>query len=237
MDFFVWVHNSPDIRIRCDREWSGAVLGEKKFRYTIIAAIAAIVLIGCISRFFLNRSVPEHEPGSDTGIQEHAQEQTDTTTDDTVSTDTAEVKEITVGEETFLAVVQETLNGQIEVSDLSAQIGDNCDVTWKGSVSKAAVTELLKTQTDSISSAYEAVLQMLPDSLPLTLDVQIQADNGAAVIVPKGLVISSMEIPDSMIGEELFAAMQQTLNRELSKQIGQIQSVSSKNGEMLLRGT
>ena len=86
------MHNSSDIRIRCDREWSGAVLGEKKFRYTIIAAIAAIVLIGCISRFFMNRSVPEHEPGSDTGIQEHAQEQTDTT-DDTVSTDTAEVKE------------------------------------------------------------------------------------------------------------------------------------------------
>lgn len=201
--------------------------GKKKFFYTLIAAIGAAVLIAGASRLFLNQEIPEHTPGNSAETQEHNDEQ---------PTEIDGTKEITVGEETLLSVVQQTLDGNLTVSDLSIEIQDNAVISMSGSVNKSDIATLLQTQDDSISSAYGVVLGILPDSLPLVFQVQLQANNQTITVTPKSITISSMEIPDS-ITQNIFTTIEQNLNRELSKQFSQVQSVSSKDNSLVISGT
>lgn len=203
--------------------------GEKKFRITVIAAVCAAALVAGTSRIFLNQTIPEHTPGNINA--EYNTEQTK------VSEIKGERKEVVIGEETILTAVQESIEGKLKVSDLAVTIKDNAVVTLTGTVSKADVGALLHTQNDSISSAYEAVLGLLPDSLPLEIRVQIQTINGTASVIPRSLKISSMEIPTAVVGDELFTAMSDRLNEQLHSQLSQVESISSKDGGLTVIGT
>ncbi len=211
-------------------------MGEKKTRFILLGCIVTgILIVGIGSVLLGGQDVPQHTPGgSDTELQEHAAEEQQTAEEN--ATEASETTEIVVGEEAFLAVVQETMDGLLTVSDLSAQIGENCVVTMTGSVDKAEVAALLEAQSDSISSAYQAVLQLLPDSLPLTLEIYLQTNDHTVEIVPRSLKVSSMEIPDSVVDGDMFETLQQNLNRELKKQVQQIEAITSENGELRVRG-
>lgn len=211
------------------REWSGADLsGAKKFRITLIVAVCAAIGVAAFSRLYVGKTLPEHDPGT-TELQEHAIEEPETDS-------SSQKAELVLGEEVFLSAVEEALGGQLEVSDLSAEIGDEEVVMLSGAVSKADAAALLKEQDDSISSAYLSVLDLLPDSLPLQLEIGLCADGGAIEVSPKGLKVSELEIPDTVIGTEVFDQLEKCINRNLSGKLSRIESVSSADGKLTVTG-
>ncbi|MDO5784556.1 MAG: hypothetical protein Q4P20_05785 [Eubacteriales bacterium] len=201
--------------------------GGKRFVITLVAGLCVAGIIAGISRLHLQASLPEHTPGNVT-VQEHAEEPEPTAE--------AEVKEVQIGEEVFLSAVTETLDGQLDTTELAAEIGENTNVTLTGAVSKEDVTKLLESQADGISSAYQAVLELLPEDLPLTLEIGLQTSDGTVQVIPKSFQVASMEIPETFIEENLFDRLEQNINREISKQVSQVQSITSKDGGLLLTG-
>lgn len=210
------------------REWSGADLsGVKKFRITLIVAICAAIGVAAFSRLYVGRTLPEHDPGT-AELQEHAAEETEG--------DSGEQTEFVLGEEVFLSAVEEALGGQLEVSDLSAEIGENGVVLLSGSVNKSDAAALLKEQDDSISSAYLSVLDLLPDSLPLQLELTLCADGGAVAVVPKSLKVATMEIPDTVVGADAFNQLETSINRSLAGKLSRVESISSADGKLTVTG-
>lgn len=209
------------------REWGGAALtGTKKFRMALILGVCAAIGIAVFSKLYAGRTLPEHDPGT-AEMEEHAAEQ--------VEPD-AETTEFVIGEEVLLTAIEEALDGKLNVSGLSVEIQDNAVVALSGTVSKNDAAALLETQDDSISSAYIAILDLLPDSLPLELEARLYADSGAAAVSLKSLKVSSMEIPDTVIGEDQLALLGENLNRSLSGTFQKIESISSADGKLTVTG-
>lgn len=201
--------------------------GGKRFGITLIAGICVAGLVAGVSRLQLQASLPEHTPGNVT-VQEHEEEPEPVAE--------AEVKEVQIGEEVFLSAVTETLGGQLDTTALAAEIGEDANVTLTGTVSKQTVTKLLESQAGGISSAYQAVLGLLPEELPLTLEIGLQTSNGTVQVIPRSFQVATMEIPETFIEENMFDTLEQNINREISKQVSQVQSITSKDGGLLLTG-
>lgn len=201
--------------------------GGKRFAITLVAGLCMAGIVAVISHWNLQESLPEHTPGNIT-VQEHAEEPEPTAE--------PEVKEVQIGEAVFLSAVTETLEGQLDTTELAAEIGEDTNVTLTGTVSKEAVTKLLESQADGISSAYQAVLGLLPEELPLTLEIRLQTADGTVQVIPQSFKIASMEIPETFIEENLFDTLEHNINREISKQVDQVQSIISKDGGLMLTG-
>ena len=201
--------------------------GGKRFVITLGIGLCAAGMIAGISRWNLQKSLPEHTPGNVT-VQEHA--------DEPELAAKEEVKEIRIGEEIFLTAVAETLDGQLDIAAMAAEIDPDTNVILTGTVHKQDVVGLLESQADGISSAYQAVAALLPEELPLTLELGLQTENGAVTVVPKRFQVASMEIPETFIEENLFDRLEQNINREISKQVSQVQSIVSEDGGLVLSG-
>lgn len=201
--------------------------GGKRFVITLVAGFCATGVVAVIGRLNAQSSLPEHTPGNVT-VQEHAEEPEPTAE--------ATEKEVLIGEDVFLSALTEMLDGQLDTEELTAEIGEDNDVTLTGTVSKEAVTGLLESQADGISSAYQAILTLLPEKLPLTLEIGLQAEDGTVKIIPRCFQVAEMEIPETFIEENLFDRLEQNINREISKQVSQIQSIRSADGGLLLTG-
>lgn len=210
------------------REWGGADLsGAKKFGVILIVATCATIGVAIFSRLYAGRTLPEHDPGL-TDIQEHAVEKSET--------GNGEIVELVLGEEVFLSAVEEMLQGQLGISGLSAQIQENAVVVLSGTVNKSEAAAQLEKQTDSISSAYLSVLDLLPDSLPLQLELGMRANNGAIEVSLKSLKVSSMEIPESVIGTDALDLLENHINRHVSGKFSEIESVTSVDGTLTVTG-
>lgn len=202
--------------------------GNKRGKLVLILAV--LVAVAAVSRIYWTSSLPEHAPGG-LQLQEH-------TTETTSEESNAETKEVVIGEDMILSMLQETLDNQISISDLSAEIDDGAGICVTGNVNKSDIAKLLETQDDSIAQAYQAVLDMFPDSLPMQLKIRVQtSDTKTAELIPGGLSIGSMEIPDSMLEENFYDEIESSFNRELQKQITAVDAVAAKDGNIVITGT
>lgn len=217
-------------------EWC-ILIGGKKFRTVLIVAVCAAAAVAGI-RLYLNSTLPEHTP-SNMETQEHTQQPEDVTQPEPQkdSVGSGEVKEIRVGEEIFLAAIQETLDGQMVVSNLSAEISEEQGIMISGLVSKEEVANVLASQADSISSAYQTILGLLPDELPLTLQLSVRANETGITVAPQSFQVATMEIPGAFIGEDMFQTIEQNVNREISKQVSKINSIATEDGGLRITGT
>ncbi|MCD8356650.1 MAG: hypothetical protein LUE11_08775 [Clostridia bacterium] len=205
------------------------MLGNKRGKLVLILAV--LVAVAAVSRIYWTSSLPEHAPGG-LQLQEHT---TETTTSEESG---AETKEIVIGEDVILSILQETLDNQISISDLSAEIDDGAGVSVTGNVNKSDIAKLLETQDGSIAQSYKAVLDMFPDSLPLELKIWVKiSESKTAELMPGGLSIGSMEIPDSMLEENFYDKIESSFNRELQKQITSVDTVAAKDGNIVITGT
>lgn len=202
--------------------------GGKRFGLTVVIGVCAAVAITAFSHWHTGNNAETHTPGE---ILEHSVSE-----DQTSDTTPSESKEIVLQEDMLLSAIQEACADQLTVEELSVTIGDNSVISISGSVKKSDLASLLKTQSDSISSAYLTILDLLPETLPLTFDITLQMQDGAVKIVPNTVQIASMEMPDSLTAE-LFEVLEKTINRELLKQFNKIDSISSDNGTLIISGT
>lgn len=204
--------------------------GKKRGKLVFILAALAAVAVAAVSRIYWTSSLPEHEPGS-AQMREHANE-----TDEKQS----EPKEIVISEDMILSVLQEELNNQIAVSDLSVELDDSNGIALcvTGIISKSDIAALLEKQSDSISASYKAILSIFPKELPLECKLQLAASgSGTVQITPQGLTIASMEISDSMLPDGFYDTLESSLNRELQKQISCVDTITIQDGNLIISGT
>lgn len=202
--------------------------GMPKRRWIILAAIVILVAVTFAGRKIWTASLPEHEPGLQ--LQEH--------TEEPAAEPEQESREMVIGEDLVSAIVQETLGDELPVSDLTVEITEAGEICVTGNMQKADIAKLLEAQDSSMSEAYQAVLQMFPDTLPAELKLRMQAEADKSVgINPIGISIGSLEIPDSMLPEDFYDQMEKGFQREVQKQVAVVDSVTIKDNTLVVSGT
>lgn len=202
--------------------------GMPKRRWIILAAIVILVAVAFAGRKIWTASLPEHEPGLQ--LQEH--------TEGPAAEPEQESREMVIGEDLVSAIVQETLGDELPVSDLTVEITEAGEICVTGNMQKADIAKLLEAQDSSMSEAYQAVLQMFPDTLPAELKLRMQAEVDKSVgINPIGISIGSLEIPDSMLPEDFYDQMEKGFQREVQKQVAVVDSVTIKDNTLVVSGT
>ena len=202
--------------------------GMPKRRWIILAAIIILVAVTFAGRKIWTASLPEHEPGLQ--LQEH--------TEEPAAEPEQESREMVIGEDLVSAIVQETLGDELPVSDLTVEITEAGEICVTGNMQKADIAKLLEAQDSSMSEAYQAVLQMFPDTLPAELKLRMQAEADKSVgINPIGISIGSLEIPDSMLPEDFYDQMEKGFQREVQKQVAVVDSVTIKDNTLVVSGT
>ena len=202
--------------------------GMPKRRWIILAAIVILVAVAFAGRKIWTASLPEHEPGLQ--LQEH--------TEGPAAEPEQESREMVIGEDLVSAIVQETLGDELPVSDLTVEITEAGEICVTGNMQKADIAKLLEAQDRSMSEAYQAVLQMFPDTLPAELKLRMQAEADKSVgINPIGISIGSLEIPDSMLPEDFYDQMEKGFQREVQKQVAVVDSVTIKDNTLVVSGT
>lgn len=203
-------------------------MGGMPKRKWMIAAVVVLVAAAAAGRLLWTASLPEHEPGLQ--LQEHAEE--------AAPEPAKESREMPVGEDLITSVIQETLGDQLPVSDLTVEITDAGEICVTGNMQKSAIAKLLEAQDSSMSEAYQAVLELFPDSLPAELKLRMQAAEDKTIgIVPGGISVGSMEIPDSILPEDFYDQMENSFQREVQKQITTVDAVTVKDGKLMITGT
>lgn len=202
--------------------------GMPKRRWIILAAIVILVAVAFAGRKIWAASLPEHEPGLQ--LQEH--------TEGPAAEPEQESREMVIGEDLVSAIVQETLGDELPVSDLTVEITEAGEICVTGNMQKADIAKLLEAQDSSMSEAYQAVLQMFPDTLPAEMKLRMQAEADKSVgINPIGISIGSLEIPDSMLPEDFYDQMEKGFQREVQKQVAVVDSVTIKDNTLVVSGT
>ena len=202
--------------------------GMPKRRWIILAAIVILVAVAFAGRKIWTASLPEHEPGLQ--LQEH--------TEGPAAEPEQESREMVIGEDLVSAIVQETMGDELPVSDLTVEITEAGEICVTGNMQKADIAKLLEAQDSSMSEAYQAVLQMFPDTLPAELKLRMQAEADKSVgINPIGISIGSLEIPDSMLPEDFYDQMEKGFQREVQKQVAVVDSVTIKDNTLVVSGT
>ena len=202
--------------------------GMPKRRWIILAAIVILVAVTFAGRKIWTASLPEHEPGLQ--LQEH--------TEGPAAEPEQESREMVIGEDLVSAIVQETLGDELPVSDLTVEITEAGEICVTGNMQKADIAKLLEAQDSSMSEAYQAVLQMFPDTLPAEMKLRMQAEADKSVgINPIGISIGSLEIPDSMLPEDFYDQMEKGFQREVQKQVAVVDSVTIKDNTLVVSGT
>ena len=202
--------------------------GMPKRRWIILAAIVILVAVAFAGRKIWTASLPEHEPGLQ--LQEH--------TEGPAAEPEQESRELVIGEDLVSAIVQETLGDELPVSDLTVEITETGEICVTGNMQKADIAKLLEAQDSSMSEAYQAVLQMFPDTLPAEMKLRMQAEADKSVgINPIGISIGSLEIPDSMLPEDFYDQMEKGFQREVQKQVAVVDSVTIKDNTLVVSGT
>lgn len=201
----------------------GGILNKK---WIIVAAVVTLIVAAFVGRMLWTASLPEHEP---TEWQQH--------TGETTTEPEKEAHDMTVGDDLVASVVQETLGDALTVSDLSVEIDESGEIGVTGNMQKSDIAKLLETQNSSMSEAYQAVLDMFPETLPAELKLRMQAVDKKIGITLIGISMGSLEIPDSMLPDDFCDQIEQGFQREIQKQLTEVDSVTVKDNTLIISGT
>lgn len=200
--------------------------GRPKGRWILIAVIAIVAVVAFAGWKISTATLPEHEPGFQ--LQEHATE----------PEKKPEAREMIIGEELVAAVIQETFGDLLPVTDLTVEIAETGEIRVTGNMHKPDIQKLLESHNSSMSEAYQAVLQLFPDTLPAELKLRIQAEKDNSIgITPVGISMGSLEIPDSMLPDNFYDQLETGFQREVGKKVTSVDSVTVKDHTLVVSGT
>ncbi len=194
-------------------------------RWKTIGIIAGVCLaIGAVvlSRT-AGKTVPEHIPG-DTEMQEHTTIQTE------------QMVTQTYDSSFFISLIQDTCGDVLPLTNLAIEIQEDEKIVVSGILSKEQAKKLLNQQSDSIAQSYAAVLEFLPEELPVSCELQLQAKNGTVTLTLQKLSVASMELPSAWMQEDLLEPLERNLQMELEKTFTSIVSIASQDGALHISG-
>lgn len=188
----------------------------------IIAGVCLAIGVVVLSRT-AEKTVPEHIPG-DTEIQEHTTVQTE------------QMVTQTYDSSFFVSLVQDICGGVLPLTNLAVGIQEDEKIVISGILSKEQATKLLNQQSDSIAQSYTAVLEFLPEELPISCEFQLQANNRKVNLTLQKLSVASMELPSAWMQQDLMEPLEQNFRTELEKTFTSISAISSQDGTLHISG-
>lgn len=189
--------------------------------------VAVCLAIGIVAMSrSVGRDAPEHTPGN-TEIQEHT-----TAHQQPVQTQTSHMYDSAF----FVSLIQDTCEQVLPLTNLSVEIQEDGILAVSGLLQKEQAKKLLEQQTDSISQSYAAVLQMLPQALPVSCKLQIQAQDGTAAWTMLQLSAASMELPNAWMQTDMVEPLEHRFRAELDKTFSSISSIETKDGVLCISG-
>lgn len=189
--------------------------------------VAVCLAIGIVAMSrSVGRDAPEHTPGN-TEIQEHT-----TAHQQPVQTQTSHMYDSAF----FVSLIQDTCEQVLPLTNLSVGIQEDGVLAVSGLLQKEQAKKLLEQQTDSISQSYAAVLQMLPQVLPISCKLQIQAQDGTAAWTMLQLSTASMELPNAWMQTDMIEPLEHRFRAELDKTFSSISSIETKDGVLCISG-
>lgn len=194
-------------------------------RWKTIGIIAGVCLaIGAVvlSRT-TGKTVPEHIPG-DTELQEHTTIQTE------------QMVTQTYDSSFFVSLVQDTCGDVLPLTNLAIEIQEDEKIVVSGILSKEQAAKLLNQQSDNIAQSYAAVLEFLPEELPVSCQLQLHANNGKVKLTLQKLSVASMELPSAWMQEDLLEPLERNLQMALEKTFTSIVSIASQDGALHISG-
>lgn len=136
----------------------------------------------------------------------------------------------------FVSLIQDTCEQVLPLTNLSVEIQEDGVLAVSGLLQKEQAKKLLEQQTDSISQSYAAVLQMLPQALPVSCKLQIQAQDGTAAWTMLQLSAASMELPNAWMQTDMIEPLEHRFRAELDKTFSSISSIETKDGVLCISG-
>lgn len=196
-----------------------------QMRWKKIGVIAGVCLaVGAVmlSRT-IGKTVPEHIPGN-TEMQEHTTVQAEQTVTQTYDSSF------------FVSLVQDACGEVLPLANLAAEIQENETIVVSGILPKQQAEKLLSQQADSIAKSYAAILEFLPEELPVSCELQLQVKGRKADLTLQKLSVASMELPSAWMQEDLLEPLERSLQVEWEKTFSSISSVVSQDGALLISG-
>ena len=124
----------------------------------------------------------------------------------------------------------------LPLTNLSVEIQEDGVLAVSGLLQKEQAKKLLEQRTDSISQSYAAVLQMLPQALPVSCKLQIQAQDGTAAWTMLQLSAASMELPNAWMQTDMIEPLEHRFRAEIDKTFSSISSIETKDGVLCISG-
>lgn len=118
--------------------------------------------------------------------------------------------------------------------DGTVTVDENNDMTVSGKLSKSTVEKWLEEGNVELNSMYRTALNMLPDSMPMTLTCSVSCSNGEVTLKGKSLQASSIDLPTDLISDSVWDGINQTLNDELAKKADSISDIQFQKDSVVL---
>ncbi len=118
--------------------------------------------------------------------------------------------------------------------DGTVTVDEDNVMTVSGKLSKSTIENWLEEGNVELNSMYRTALNMLPDSLPITLTCSVSCKNGEVRLKGKSLQASSIDLPSDFISDSVWDGINEKLNKELAKKTDSISDIQFHEDSVVL---
>lgn len=185
----------------------------------IVLAIIVVALAGFIGFRIGTSHKSESTPNSTVTTEEHSTEP-----------ETPEAVTLTNKEWTNMVLTALDCAGE----DGTVTFDEDNVMTVSGKLSKNTIENWLEEGNVELNSMYRTALNMLPDSLPMTLTCSVSCKNGEVRLKGKSLQASSIDLPSDFISDSVWDGINEKLNKELAKKTDSISDIQFNEDSVVL---
>ena len=185
----------------------------------IVLAIIVVALAGFIGFRIGTSHQSKSTPNNTVTTEEHSTEP-----------ETPEAVTLTNKEWTNMVLTALDCAGE----DGTVTVDEDDVMTVSGKLSKSTIENWLEEGNVELNSMYRTALNMLPDSLPMTLTCSVSCKNGEVRLKGKSLQASSIDLSTDLISDSVWDGVNKKLNKELAKKTDSISDIQFNEDSVVL---
>ena len=185
-----------------------------KGKWIALIVVAVIVIAVAVRLVGGKQPTQEHQPGSIVTEEHSTQEQLP-------SEDEITSVELTVEE--WKAMLLKALDCEGTEADLA--VYSDGAMTLSGDLPKSTISSWLETGNVELSGMYQTIFDMLPETVPMTLEGNIKCEDGEIKLSGSTLYVSKIELSEDMLSNEVWEQINKNLNDEVHTRIPQVSTI------------
>ncbi len=131
-------------------------------------------------------------------------------------------------------LVIENLPEDIPFSNLVVHISEDSEIKIDCSMQRDALTEFINNKTNNIPAYVKLMTNLLPDSVPLSLNLRLAVDSkqGHLILTPQSIIVNNIELTTTMFPTELEVSINHAINSLISNKGKKIESITISDGNI-----